>query len=104
MNALVASGTSQTEMIWMGVGFFAQTMFFMRFLIQWIVSEIKKQSVIPVAFWFFSIVGASGLLAYSIYRKDPVFILGQSIGLIVYFRNIALIFGNKKTAINKVID
>ncbi len=76
---------------WLILGLVGQVFFTMRFLIQWIYSEKKKQSLIPVSFWIFSILGSSMLLIYSIYRKDPVFILGQSFGFIVYFRNLYLI-------------
>jgi lipid-A-disaccharide synthase-like uncharacterized protein len=75
---------------WLWLGFFSQAMFFTRFLIQWVVSETKKSSVIPVSFWYLSILGSVGLLTYSIYRKDPVFIAGQSIGIIIYLRNLTL--------------
>jgi len=61
---------------WLIFGLFGQSFFFMRFLIQWIATEKKKQSVIPTAFWYFSLGGALLLLIYSIYRKDPVFIVG----------------------------
>jgi lipid-A-disaccharide synthase-like uncharacterized protein len=63
----------------------------MRFLVQWIASERRKESVIPISFWFFSIGGGLTLLIYSIYRMDPVFILGQAAGLFVYLRNLYLI-------------
>ncbi len=76
---------------WLAVGFFGQALFFMRFLVQWIVSERKKQSVIPIAFWYFSLGGAALLLAYAIHRVDPVFIVGQSFGFLVYGRNLLLI-------------
>ncbi|NQU68595.1 MAG: lipid-A-disaccharide synthase N-terminal domain-containing protein [Candidatus Marinimicrobia bacterium] len=76
---------------WLILGFVGQAFFTMRFLLQWIYSEKKKQSLVPVSFWIFSILGSSMLLIYSIYRKDPVFILGQSFGFIVYFRNLYLI-------------
>ncbi len=79
------------EKFWLIIGFSGQIFFSMRFLVQWIVSEIKKASVIPVYFWYFSIIGSSLLLTYAIYRKDMVFILGQSLGLIIYFRNLILI-------------
>ena len=80
-----------SEHFWLAVGFLGQAFFSMRFLIQWIVSERKKQSVIPVSFWFFSIGGGLTLLVYAIYRMDPVFILGQGAGLFVYLRNLYLI-------------
>ena len=78
------------EKIWLGVGFFAQTMFLLRFFIQWIVSEKKKQSVIPVSFWYLSLLGGMGLFIYALYRKDPVFIVGQRAGLLVYSGNLFL--------------
>ena len=67
----------------------------MRFLIQWIVSEKRGESIIPLPFWYFSIGGSLILLTYSIHRQDPVFILGQSVGSIIYIRNLILI-GRKK--------
>ena len=73
------------------IGFVGQICFFSRFLVQWIVSEKKKKSTIPISFWFLSIGGATMLLVYSIYRRDPVFILGQSVGFFVYTRNLMLI-------------
>ena len=76
------------EQLWLGVGFFGQAMFFGRFFIQWIASEKAKKSVIPKAFWHFSIAGGLILLIYSIYRKDPVFIAGQGLGLFIYLRNL----------------
>jgi lipid-A-disaccharide synthase-like uncharacterized protein len=83
---------------WIYVGFLAQACFFLRFFIQWIVSEKTSRSVIPVSFWYLSIAGALGLLSYAIYRMDPVFIVGQSMGLLVYTRNLTLIRHNRKTA------
>ncbi len=77
---------------WIALGLFGQLMFFMRFFVQWIVSEKKKKSIIPESFWYFSIAGSLVLLAYAIYRKDIVFILGQSLGSIIYLRNLALIY------------
>lgn len=76
---------------WLVLGFAGQFMFSARFLVQWITSEVKKKSVIPLAFWFLSLGGGLVLLTYAIYRRDPVFILGQSGGLIVYTRNLILI-------------
>ena len=80
-----------TEHLWLSVGFLGQAFFSMRFLMQWIASERKKESVIPVSFWFFSIGGGLTLLTYAVYRLDPVFILGQGAGLFVYMRNLYLI-------------
>jgi lipid-A-disaccharide synthase-like uncharacterized protein len=75
----------------MAVGFVGQALFFGRFLVQWITSELKKRSVIPLSFWFFSLAGGAVLLSYAIYRRDPVFILGQGCGLLIYMRNLVLI-------------
>ena len=77
-------------------GFVGQALFGTRFLVQWICSEIKKQSYIPTVFWYFSLVGGAVLLTYAILRKDPVFVVGQSMGLIVYSRNLILIYRHKK--------
>ena len=77
--------------IWLIVGFLGQGLFSARFLVQWLVSERKKQSVIPVMFWYFSILGGAVLLIYSIHKQDPVFIAGQGAGLLIYFRNLYFI-------------
>jgi len=79
------------ETIWLLVGFAGQACFTSRFLVQWLVSERRKKSVIPLAFWYFSILGGATLLSYAIYRRDPVFILGQSTGLLIYLRNLYFI-------------
>lgn len=80
---------------WLTLGLFAQFLFSMRFLVQWIASERQKKSVVPVHFWYLSIGGSLLLLVYAIHRKDPVFILGQSTGLFIYFRNLMLIYSKK---------
>jgi lipid-A-disaccharide synthase-like uncharacterized protein len=80
-----------TEHVWVGVGLLGQALFSARFLVQWIASERKKQSVVPRQFWYFSIGGGLVLLVYSIYRQDAVFILGQGAGLFVYLRNLYFI-------------
>jgi len=80
---------------WAYFGFFAQSLFFMRFFIQWIASERKKQSVIPVHFWYLSLIGGILLLIYAIHKKDPVFIVGQSMGSFIYLRNLYFIYKNK---------
>lgn len=81
---------------WVILGFVAQALFTMRFVVQWIASERARQSVIPIAFWFFSIGGGMLLLIYALYRRDPVFIAGQALGLIVYARNLYFILLNGK--------
>jgi len=83
--------------LWLTIGFIAQLLFFLRFLIQWIVSERKGESVIPIQFWYLSLVGGIMLLAYAVWRKDPVFILGQCLGTIVYLRNLTLIYRKQPT-------
>jgi lipid-A-disaccharide synthase-like uncharacterized protein len=76
---------------WLVLGFVAQALFASRFVVQWISSERAGQSVVPIAFWYLSLGGALLLLIYAIYRRDPVFILGQSMGGFIYARNLALI-------------
>lgn len=77
---------------WLAIGFLGQALFSARFVVQWIVSERRRRSVIPVAFWFFSLGGGITLLAYAIHREDPVFITGQAAGLFIYLRNLYLIY------------
>ncbi len=72
-------------------GFIGQGFFSGRFLVQWIASERQGRSVVPLSFWYFSVGGGGMLLVYAILKKDPVFILGQAGGLIIYFRNLYLI-------------
>jgi lipid-A-disaccharide synthase-like uncharacterized protein len=81
---------------WVVLGFVAQGFFTMRFVVQWIASERARRSVIPVAFWFFSIGGGALLLVYALYRRDPVFIAGQALGLLVYIRNLYFIAIHKR--------
>ena len=76
---------------WVVVGFAGQAAFSLRFLVQWIASERAKRSVIPVSFWWFSLVGTALLFSYAVVRGDPVFILGQSFGFIIYIRNLTLL-------------
>ena len=83
--------TTTAELWWVVFGFFAQAMFMMRFLVQWIASERARQSIVPVAFWYFSLLGGVTLLAYAIHRRDPVFMFGQALGLLIYIRNLWLI-------------
>ena len=78
------------EKIWMAVGFGGQALFFSRFLVQWVASERARRSVIPLAFWWFSLGGGLILLAYSIHLRNPVFISGQACGLLIYSRNLLL--------------
>ena len=82
---------------WLIIGFVGQALFGARFIIQWVVSEKKGESTIPLAFWYCSIGGAMVLLSYAIYKQDPVFIVGQSLGSIVYVRNLILIDRKRKS-------
>jgi lipid-A-disaccharide synthase-like uncharacterized protein len=78
------------------IGFLGQALFTARFLVQWIASERAGASVVPLAFWFFSLGGGLVLLGYAIYRKDPVFIVGQAAGVFIYVRNLMLIARQKQ--------
>jgi lipid-A-disaccharide synthase-like uncharacterized protein len=81
-----------TFTLWTAVGFAGQSLFFSRFAVQWIASERRKQSHVPVAFWWLSLLGSLITLAYAIHRGDPVFVLGQAFGWTVYSRNLAMIY------------
>lgn len=83
---------------WVALGFAAQALFTMRFLVQWIASERAGRSVVPVAFWIFSIGGGALLFVYALYRKDPVFIAGQGFGLLIYLRNLQFVSRDRKLA------
>jgi len=85
------------EPFWTIVGFVGQATFGGRFILQWIVSEYKKKSHVPTAFWFISLVGSLILLVYSVHRHEPIFILGFSINTLIYVRNIHLIHKHAKT-------
>lgn len=87
---------SGAELWWVVFGLAAQLMFTARFLLQWIASERAKDSVMPVAFWYFSLIGGVMLLAYALYRRDPVFILGQALGVFIYARNLWLIYAKRR--------
>jgi lipid-A-disaccharide synthase-like uncharacterized protein len=84
--------------IWLVIGFAGQAMFTGRFLVQWIASERRRESVVPLAFWFLSLAGSALLLAYAISRNDPVIILGQATGIFIYLRNLWLIYGSRRKA------
>ena len=89
---------SSIEIIFLIIGFFGQALFASRFIFQWIYSERVGKSSIPIIFWYLSIFGGLGLLAYAIFRKDPVIIVGQSFGIFIYLRNLILIH---KSSTNK---
>lgn len=84
------------EIFFLIIGFLGQGLFASRFIIQWLASEKKGRSYMPIAFWYLSIFGGIGLLIYAISRKDPVIITGQAFGIFIYVRNLYLIH-NKKT-------
>ena len=83
---------------WVMLGYLAQIMFTMRFVVQWIASERAGKMVMPIAFWFFSIGGGGLLLVYALYIRDPVFILGQSFGVFVYLRNLYFDLRDRRAA------
>ena len=89
------SSLSDIEIIFLIIGFFGQGLFASRFIVQWIYSEKKGESHIPIIFWYLSIFGGIGLLIYAIFRKDPVIILGQTFGIFIYLRNLILIYKKK---------
>jgi lipid-A-disaccharide synthase-like uncharacterized protein len=82
--------------MWVLVGLFGQCMFMMRFVYQWIVSERVKKSVIPDAFWYFSLAGGMIVFAYAVHKRDIVFILGQGLGVFIYLRNIYFIARHRR--------
>lgn len=83
---------------WVIIGFLGQAVFGGRFIIQWIASERRRESHIPIHFWYMSIIGGAITTAYAIHRRDPVFIVGQAAGLIVYIRNLMLIYARRRTS------
>ncbi len=87
-----------SDYIWVAVGLLGQFMFSCRFIVQWITSERSKKSVVPIAFWYLSICGSVILLSYAIHKLDPVFILGQSAGFLIYSRNLVLIYRERRQA------
>ncbi|WP_134681435.1 lipid-A-disaccharide synthase N-terminal domain-containing protein [Paracoccus ravus] len=80
-----------TSNLWLGIGLLGQMLFSARFMIQWIASERQGRSVVPLAFWWLSLAGGVTLLCYALARRDPVFVIGQASGLVVYLRNLRLI-------------
>tara|TARA_B100001250_G_C19787182_1_gene784744 strand:- start:1596 stop:1898 length:303 start_codon:yes stop_codon:yes gene_type:complete len=88
------------ELIFMIIGFLGQGLFASRFIIQWIYSEKKGKSIIPIQFWYLSIFGGIGLLVYAISRQDPVIIIGQVFGIFIYTRNLYLIYNKKNNEKN----
>jgi lipid-A-disaccharide synthase-like uncharacterized protein len=95
MPPLPASITDNLN-LWTIIGFGGQTLFMMRFIVQWIASERAKKSVMPDIFWYFSLGGGLIVLAYALHKRDPVFIMGQLPGVVVYSRNLWLIHKHKR--------
>lgn len=90
--------------LWMGIGFIGQAIFGARFIVQWVATERRRRSVVPVAFWYLSLLGSVFLLAYSIYRRDAVFIAGFSLNLVIYLRNLYFIRRRRSAASERVDD
>ena len=88
---LLENVSPHVETLWIIIGFAGQGIFGARMVVQWIVSERAGRSVVPIAFWYMSVAGAVITLAYAIYRLDPVFIVSQAGGLLIYIRNLALL-------------
>ena len=88
----------EIDKTWLVIGLIGQGLFSARFFVQWLQSEKVKKSVIPAAFWYFSMAGGMTLLAYAIHRRDPVFIIGQGTGLFIYFRNLQFLWRDRKQA------
>jgi len=88
----VLNVTTPLELTWVVIGLFGQVMFFGRWIVQWIASEKARRSVVPIAFWYLSFVGGLIVLAYGLYRHEPVIIAGQAPGAIIYGRNIWLVY------------
>ena len=95
MISSLFTNLTNLELIFMIIGFLGQGLFASRFIIQWIYSEKKGKSVIPIQFWYLSIFGGLGLLVYAISRQDPVIIIGQVFGIFIYTRNLYLIYNKK---------
>lgn len=96
------SGMGTVDVAWLLVGLLGQTMFMMRFVVQWIHSERHQKSVIPVSFWYLSLIGGLTVLAYGIHRAEPVIILGQLPGTLVYTRNLMLIRRGSRDALKEI--
>lgn len=92
-------GTSELELIWLIIGISGQCLFMMRFIVQWIHSERHGESIIPISFWYLSLIGGLTVLAYGIHKSEPVIILGQLPGAVVYARNLILIKRKKDSRI-----
>jgi lipid-A-disaccharide synthase-like uncharacterized protein len=90
--------------VWATIALVGQVIFGGRFILQWIVSEYKKRSHVPVSFWFMSLAGSIILLAYSIHEKNPVFMLGFSLNMVIYLRNLHLIYNHAKRGVVTAVE
>lgn len=86
------------KLMWLIIGFAGQALFSMRFIVQWVQSERQRRSVIPIGFWYLSLAGGLTLLTYAIHLRDPVFIVGQMGGVLIYSRNLQLISRERRRA------
>lgn len=96
LRQAVAQLRASTPLPWVLVGFVGQFVFMMRFVVQWIASERKKQSVVPLAFWYLSLAGSLITIVYAIYRRDPVFTAAFCLNILIYIRNLYFIHGKPK--------
>ena len=87
----------ENDPVWLAIGFLGQGLFSARFVLQWLKSERMKRSVVPLAFWYFSLAGGAVLLVYAMHRRDPVFVVGQALGILIYLRNLRLIYRERAT-------
>jgi lipid-A-disaccharide synthase-like uncharacterized protein len=93
--------TLSSNAIWLGAGFGGQALFAARFLVQWLVSEKERRSVIPTVFWYLSLGGGLVLLVYALHLRDPVFITGQATGVFIYLRNLMLLRGARAEVLSR---
>lgn len=98
------SGMDASDVLWLAVGLFGQALFMMRFVVQWIHSERHQKSIIPVSFWYLSLVGGLIVLAYGLHKAEPVIILGQLPGTFVYARNLMLIYRERRDVLAQVTE
>ena len=98
------NGMNHVDAIWLAVGLIGQSLFMMRFVVQWIHSERHRKSVIPVSFWYLSLLGGLIVLAYGLHRAEPVIILGQLPGTFVYARNLMLIHREKRDRLAQITE
>ena len=90
----------RVDTAWLIIGFVGQAAFGLRFLVQWLHSERHGRSLIPIAFWYFSLAGGVILFSYAVHRNDPVFILGQCTGVFIYSRNLQLVYRERRQKVN----